>query len=189
MYVKLISIVKAIDRKIFKKIRNKQLVNKKFTIISNNCWSSFVYNAHDCRFDTPTINLFFMPNDFIEFVSNLEKYTNLELKFIDPAESKYPEKAFIDGEKISYPIGKLEDIEIFFMHYRTKEEAKEKWNLRCKRIHWDHLLIKLDDQNGLTEKNIQEFEKLPFKNKILFTSKNIISIHQQYICKTVKGME
>lgn len=73
-------------------------------------------------------------------------------------------------------IGRLsnrkEDVEIFFLHSHSVEEAKEKWERRCKRINWDNLLIKFNDQNGCTEKELKQFLTLPYKNKVFFTCKN-----------------
>lgn len=54
-----------------------------------------------------------------------------------------------------------------------------------KRIHWDRLLIKYNDQNGCTEDNLRDFLDLPYSNKIFFTCKDwniadsrIVKIHQ-----------
>lgn len=35
---------------------------------------------------------------------------------------------------ITYPIGKLEDLEIHFLHYKTENEAREKWERRTLRM-------------------------------------------------------
>ncbi len=67
--------------------------------------------------------------------------------------------------------GYSESIEIFFLHYHSEEEARDKWERRRERINWDRLLVKFNDQNGCTEELIREFDKLPFKNKVCFTVK------------------
>lgn len=55
------------------------------------------------------------------------------------------------------------------MHYKSKKQVIQKWNRRVKRIDWNHILYKFNDQNGCTLEDIKEFEKLPVKNKICFT--------------------
>lgn len=159
------------------KKRNKKLKNQNFTIISNNCWGGMVYESYNIRKDSPTVGLYFMANDYIKFLSNLQFYIDQELEFIEPEQSKYFNKFKTDEAWKKYPKARLGDVEIIFMHYHDEKEAREKWNSRCKRIHWDKLLVKFNDQNGCTIENINEFMKLPFENKLFFT------------CKEWKGME
>ena len=75
-----------------------------------------------------------------------------------------------------YPVGVLSNgkntIEIFFLHYANEQEVREKWQRRIKRINWDRLLIKFNDQNGCTEVEVKKFMSLPFKNKLFFTCKH-----------------
>ena len=75
----------------------------------------------------------------------------------------------------SYPVGVLSNgknsIEIFFLHYHSEQEAREKWERRVQRINWNKLLIKFNDQNGCTEKEVNKFMKMAYKNKLFFTCK------------------
>lgn len=162
----------------FNKYRKKKIANKNFTIISNNCWGGIIYESYDLPKQSPTIGMFFAASDYIKFLSRLKEYLSVELKFINPSNSRW-----IDMEQIStdkrfgkYPIGLLEleneSIEIFFLHYNSEKEAKEKWERRCKRINWERILVKFNDQNGCTEEDIRKFINLPFKNKLFFTCKN-----------------
>lgn len=167
-------------------LKNKKLSNKEFTIISNNCWGGTVYEAYNLQKQSPTVGLFFMADDYIKFVSDLKGYLQEELRFINPLETKW--KSFIEKDQRfgKYPVGKLKDIEIHFLHYHSQEEAREKWKRRVDRINWEHLLVKFNDQNGCTENNLREFCRLPYKNKIFFTCKDwnvegdiITKIHQK----------
>lgn len=153
-----------------KNIRRKKISNPDFTIISNNCWAGFVYQSYGLPYETPTIGLFFMADDYIKFISDLKKWTSASLSFIDPESSS--SKMFFQNDPRfgSYPIGTLEgEIEIHFLHYHSPEEAAEKWRRRCERINWDRLLVKFNDQNGCTEEHIKKFEELPLKNKLCFS--------------------
>lgn len=158
-------------RKKFANNRKQNLKDTKFSVISNNCWGGMLYESYNLPKESPTVGLFFMADDYIKFLKDLKGYLNSELTFIDPKSSKWFEQVSTDKRYGNYPVGKLRDIEIFFLHYRSEEEARAKWNRRINRINWDRLLVKFNDQNGCTQKNIEDFLQLPFKNKLFFTCK------------------
>lgn len=154
---------------ILQKLRGKYILKcKDFTIISNNCWGGRVYQRYALPYTSPTVGLMFFADEYIKFVSNLRYYMNQDLKFIPKTQSKYYQY-YKDKEKY-YPIGKLDDIEIVFLHYKSENEAREKWNRRKARINWDNLIIKFNDQNRCTPEHIKEFDKLPYKNKLCFVA-------------------
>ena len=64
-----------------------------------------------------------------------------ELNFISVDESKYKDE-LIARHHDAVPLGKLDDVEIVFLHYATKEEAEEKWNRRKQRINWENIYYK-----------------------------------------------
>ena len=66
----------------------------------------------------------------------------------------------------------LDDIELHFLHYADEEEATKKWNRRLKRMHWDNLYFKFNDNDACTYELMKEFEELPYKSKVIFSSKN-----------------
>lgn len=150
--------------------KRKNLKNKDFTIISDNCWGGFIYQYLGLPFNTPFIGLFIFAPDYIKLLNNLKYYLDLNLEFIK--ESKFKETLIKYGTEGTYPIGILGDVEIHFLHYKTEEEARSKWNTRRTRINWDNLFIKFSDANLCTRDHIEAFDKLPYKNKIMFTNKN-----------------
>lgn len=160
------------------KQRKKYLKFENFTIISNNCWGGMVYESYDLPKNSPTVGLFFVALDYIEFLSDLKGYINGKLTFIKPEESRWKNMPQIASDKRfgSYPIGVLSNgkktIEIFFLHYHSKEEAMEKWQRRVQRVNWNRLLVKFNDQNGCTESDLEQFLKLPYKNKLFFTCRH-----------------
>lgn len=157
--------------KIGSKKRSTKLLIKNPTIISNNCYAGIVYEYLGIKFSSPTIGLYFFASEYLKFISNLKHYVQQELIFIPAKESKYY-KELLKKKHENSIIGKLDDIEIVFLHYKSEEEAKNKWNRRCKRINWDCIMYKFCDQNLCTEQHIKEFEELPLEHKICFTSKN-----------------
>lgn len=162
-----------IERPVANYRREHKLLNKDFTIISNNCWGGFVYQEYNLPYNTPTIGLLFFADDYIRFVSNLKHYIDVPLSFIKVEESKhYKRLVKTDACRyMPYPIGKIDDVEIVFLHYKSEQEAKEKWDRRKSRINWNNLLIKFNDQNDCTEEDIAKFNQLDYKNKICFTAK------------------
>ena len=160
-----------IYRRIPARQRRKKLKANDFTIISNNCWGGMVYECYDLRKDSPTVGLYFMADDYVRFLSKLHFYINQKLLFIKPEQSNYYNLFKNDKDWLSYPKARLDDVEIVFMHYNSEKEARESWERRCKRIHWDNLLVKFNDQNGCRYENVKAFLDLPFDNKLFFTCK------------------
>ena len=155
--------------KLTKNIRRKKINCDDFTIISNNCWGGTVYQSYGLKYNSPTAGLFFMAEDYIKFVSNLKHYMSIDVQFIDYKESK---RYNYNREDISFPVGKIDDVEIYFMHYKTEEEAKEKWDRRKNRINYNKILFKFSNQNNCSVKEIQQFMNLPMKNKICFVNRD-----------------
>ena len=62
-------------------------------------------------------------------------------------------------------------MEIYFIHYQSEEDVLEKWERRKIRINWDNLFVKLCDSDLCNYDLMSEFDKLPFRNKILFSVK------------------
>ncbi|SFF09202.1 DUF1919 domain-containing protein [Trichococcus pasteurii] len=174
-------------RKGFSSYRKLKLLNDEFTIISNNCWGGMIYESYGLKKQSPTVGLFFMADDYIKFISNLRMYLGSELKFIDPEMSKWKGYFANDQRFGQYPIGILNnEIEIFFLHYHSNEEAYKKWTNRCQRVCWERILIKFNDQNGCTAQHLNIFDKLPYKNKISFAVKKYESLNSVVTIKTPK---
>lgn len=68
-------------------------------------------------------------------------------------------------------------VEIFFLHYHSEDEARTKWERRCKRVNWEHMLVKFNDQNGATQENLNEFLQMPY-NKLFFACKEWNNMNQ-----------
>ena len=150
--------------------RRLKIKHKDFSIISNNCWGGFIYQHFGLEYTTPTIGLFIYEKDYVKFCANLKHYLSLQLEFIDVEHSKYYDKVTNNHTKeITYPIARLGDIEVFFMHYHSQQEAVEKWERRKQRINYDKLLFKISERNDCDEDTLLNFINLNHKNKICFT--------------------
>ena len=158
LYSKICNSTAKTSRIIVNHINRNKLKNKDFSLISSNCNGAFISHDLDLKFLSPTVNLFFFPGDFIKFVENLDFYLQQELQFID-------------NKNYNYPVGILKDIQIHFMHYKNKEDAKLQWEKRCKRINRKNIFIMMTDRDGCSEDMIRRFDELPYKNKVIFTNK------------------
>lgn len=145
--------------------RLKKLYVKDFTIISNNCWGGMIYQKFGLKYLTPTIGLYILGHDFVKLCSEWERYFHAKLEFIPWEESTYYSKL---KDMTPYPIARLGDIEIYFMHYKTEEEARKKWERRVKRINPKRMLFKLSQREGCSKEDIEKFMSLPLDNKLCF---------------------
>ena len=172
-----------LNEKVLSKVRYKFLKRKSFTIISNNCWGAWVYRLFNLPYMSPTVGLFIMPDDYLKLINRLEYYLKeCKMKFIEPKDSKRYEELKTHKGFGTYPIGVLDDVEIMFMHYKSEAEVVEKWNRRLKRVDWDNLIIKFNDQNGCTEKQIEEFNKIDkYQKMICFTANKIPGRYNIYM--------
>lgn len=165
-------------------VRQRRLRGTDFTIISNNCWAGHVYRRYGLNYNTPTVGMYFFPDEYLRFVSNLKVNVNLPMSFIPVEKSKHY-KRLKELNQINVPIALLGDnIEIVMLHYHSEEEVLEKWNRRKQRINWDYLLVKNTQMNGMTGTQVKEFDELPFEHKIIFVPKKMDNIKSAIWYKT-----
>ena len=144
----------------------KKLKSTDFSIVSNNCWGSFIYQKYGLPYQSPTAGLFILGHDFVKLCRDWEKYFKARLEFI-PWESASYHYALLQEDP--YPIARLDDIEIYFMHYHSEEEAAEKWYRRIKRVNPEHMIFKLSQREECSKKDIEDFVELPLKHKVCFS--------------------
>lgn len=149
-----------------------KVVGKDTTIISSNCFAGRIMQDVGMEYNSPTLGLYFWAEDYIEFLTHLKYYlTEAKIEFVEHSKHILGDTRRQNWEHW-YPIGVLDGkVEIHFLHYHDEEEAAEKWYRRASRINWDNLLIIAMEQNLCNEKCIMDFDKLPFKRKIFFSSK------------------
>jgi uncharacterized protein (DUF1919 family) len=72
---------------------------------------------------------------------------------------------------INFPVCVLGDsgIEIHFLHYKTEQEAKDKWERRIRRMDWENLFVKYDcGKDYANKESVEKFLNLPYPNKLIF---------------------
>ena len=144
----------------FRKIRNWvnriRLKNKDFSLLSSNCNGGCICHDLGLPFRSPLVNLCMNATDYMKFLGNPREYLDKSLDFIN------------DSGK-TYPVARLGDITLHFMHYKTVQDATDAWKRRKERINWDNLFVLMTDKDGCTDAILRDFDSLPYKNKIVFT--------------------
>lgn len=151
-------------------LRRKSLKRCDFTIISNNCWAGDVYRFFGLPYQTPTVGLYFWADDYIRFIKNLKHYLSCDIQFIELEESKYRDEIIRKGQENKI-LAKLDDVELVFLHYTTREEAEEKWKRRTERVNYENLFIKNSRQNLCDENNIKDFAEFQYEKKLFFDNR------------------
>ena len=142
------------------KIRAQLKDVKPFTIFSNNCIGGVFYHDAGQKFTSPLINTAMDGEDFLRFLEKPSHYLEHDMKFFS-----WPGRNF--------PVARIDDIEVNFVHYKSVEECTTKWEKRKERIIWDNIFIVATNHDGMCHDDCMErFDRLPYKNKIMFVSKD-----------------
>lgn len=145
-----------------------------FTIMSSNCLGGLLYHTYGLQFTSPLVNTRMDSFEFVRFILNYKDYLKEKLRFIESKEL--------------FPVAKLGDVLINFVHYKTQEEAESKWKERKDRIIMDHLFIILNDCDGVSEKEIRSLDQSSLENIIVFTSKKISNSRSSFFLPPFAGL-
>ena len=129
---------------------------KDFTIISNNCTGGYVYQYFGVSYKTQTEGIFFITSDYIKIIERPEYYFKHEVKLIDPKESTLAKA----GLNITYPVGLIDDVEVYFKHYPDPREAVEKWRRRASRMNFNKLFFLLTETELMKEGDAERFSNI-----------------------------
>lgn len=150
-----------------------EIINPELTVISSNCTGSLICHEIGIRFNSPFVNLWIQPGDFVKLLGDLQRYMSKPLEFIK-------------DDELDYPVAMLGDVKIYFQHYKTKEDAEAKWEQRRQRMNYDHLCAMMVEKDGCTYEDIRNFDALPIENKVVFTYKDYPEFPSAFY---VKGFE
>lgn len=141
------------------------------SVFCNNCLGAMVSHDYLLKFNSPTVNLWMYPGDYLRFVSNLSKYIGA------PIEEKITE--------LNYPVGLLNgELTIYFMHYSSFDEAVKAWRRREKRIKIENAYFILVEADGCTYDELRQFDALPYENKLIVACRDYPDLK---CATTVKG--
>jgi len=151
------SLVNDCFRRRINKRNRLRLRNRDITLIASNCNGCLMLHDLGLRFNSPFVNLFVEADDFIRLLQRFDYYMSKELEFAENTAE-------------NYPVAYLEDVKIHFVHYKTEDEAREKWVSRKARMNMDNCYILFTDRDGCTKRHLEQFDRLPFHNKVVFTN-------------------
>ena len=144
----------------------KRLTNLDFTLISNNCLGGVIYHNLGLQFKSPTINLDFLPEGYLDFISDIKYYTQTILV------EEYGASVVTGVLKGD---SKHNDVLVRFHHYKTFDEAYRKWRERCKRINFDNIFYLYEHYED------ESFDCLKKFCQIANGNNNYLAItHQEY---------
>jgi uncharacterized protein (DUF1919 family) len=139
--------------------------NKNFCYVSANCIGGRFYQLEGRIYSSPTVGLRLEGMNYIRFCENLEAYLAAPLEQDEAASSAK-----------GFPVGRLGDVEIQFVHYFTFAGAKRAWLKRAARIERDKIVLICEAREGpQLEEIVSRFVALPFPRKLLFTDSKAIA--------------
>lgn len=151
--------------------KRKKINYKHFSVICNNCWGGVLYQQFGMKYESPTIGCVIPPKDFIRLCQDLESYLSKEIVPLD-IECSHNRELFKTLEYSHHKkliLGTIGDVEICFLHYKTFKDAVEKWDKRKRRIS-NPILIKFNDNNGMSIEDLENFNQIAATYKTIFTT-------------------
>lgn len=150
--------------------RRKLLKSQSISFVANNCIAGHFYEMAGILMSSPTINTGLTPEDFIKLCKSPQKYLNMDIKcdrmgFHNENNNESPNRL--------YPIGRLDDIEVHFVHEKTGQDAEDKWNTLRENVDFENLIFLLADNhtNGIPIRVQKEFMELPQRHLLVINGK------------------
>lgn len=145
-------------------IRNKYIGDKRYSFITNNCSGGVIYGLLDMPYLSPTVGTAIEYCDYIKLATDPHYYFSQSPNFLHYENSH---------NGYLYPVGKIGDVTIRFVHYKTWDEVVEKWSRRVQRINYDNLFFLLDEAvDSLNYCDEQAFLSTVKGKKIVIHRKN-----------------
>lgn len=194
----MLKLIKRIEWRYYKWQKKRRLVNKDISLIATNCNAGMIYHDLGLFFNSPFINAGIYIPDMIRFLKRPDFYLQADLAQITERDGLF--------------IGKIADLSIRFLHYKSFDEAIQKWNTRRTRLNLKNFAIFATDRDGYTSyamsayddsfkaqvpknageadtctyEEIKLFNELPVAKKVIFTSRPYPEFESAY---QIKGFE
>ena len=117
-----------------------------------------MYHKLGKKFLSPTINLWMHDEDVFKFVHNMDYYLSLPLRFVQT--------------DAGYPVAYCGDVLIYFNHYKSEQDAEDKWNERKARINRDNLFLICADRPNtklITHEDMLSLKDIYCRGKVVFS--------------------
>ena len=136
-----------------------RLVRHDMSLVASDCTGGVLSHDLRLRFNSPTVNFFFMAEDYLRFVTAPERYLTERMEPV--VDSGY-----------DYPVAQLADIRLYLVHYASIAEAQAAWDRRAARLDLTHAWYILNDRNEFTEEHLARFDALPLEHKVCFVHRH-----------------
>ncbi len=138
------------------------LKKSKVSILSNFCLGGQIYKELGLKVLSPTVNMFCLGMDYIEFLKHYKHYLSLDIQSYEEAGQEYIQGT-LNRERFM-PKGIIgSKVVWYFNHYDTSERAVLDWNRKRKRVNFDNvaaiMIIQSDEEAYM-------FEELDIDKKI-----------------------
>jgi len=140
------------------------------SLITNNCHGWVLYRQFGWKYESPTIALQILPEEFAKFCANLRHY--LESELVEYTELSEDHKKYfwhMYGYDLKCPIGLLDDIMVVFQHDESFASAAEKWNRRKERVNYENVAYMLHVQKTSYGECIDEFLRMKLPHSVVIT--------------------
>lgn len=165
------------------------LSHEPFSIVSNNCWGAHIYRELRVPYASPFVGLFIPPPCYIQLAKEFDHLIDSSLSFVQI--SRYQNlNDFRASRNLDYPIALLAgQVEIHFMHYKSREECTSKWHRRVERMvrPAGGCFFKFCDHDGATSDELQAFDSLPLLRKVCFVGNSEVSLSCSVVIPSCSG--
>ena len=92
----------------------KKLINTEFSLIASNCNGGFILHDLGLRFNSPFVNLWIKPTDYLQMLTDIKSFMDKPL-------------TFIKEEGINHPVGQIDNINEKYYIEKNHPNIKNFW--------------------------------------------------------------
>lgn len=126
--------------------------------IASNCIGGRLSQLSGRPYRSPTVGLWFAPDDFLRFAADLSTYLVERVR----------ERADL-AEGCGHPVGEVGDVVLWFQHYPDFAAAERDWRRRADRVDLKRVALTFTDRDGARPEHLERFELLTAP-RIAFTT-------------------
>ena len=153
------------------------------SVISNNCMGGcMLYDLH-VKYQSPTVSLQILPEEYCKFCNHIKHYMDVELiecpiEHLSEEHKRYLMKMF---DKIpDMPYGLVDDVLVCFQHYPTFKDGADMWNRRKARFDPEHIAYIFYVRSDIYMNELMEFVNLRLDNSIIFTENFDVNVSMDH---------
>ena len=117
----------------------KRIINKPVpSVLSNNCGAGFIYRmlgVKEAERKSPTVSSVIFSDDYIKLLYNPKKYLSKKIKY----------SHWTSYWGTCMPVGRIDDIQVLFIHDRDENEPIKRWNALVENIDFSNLFFLFED--------------------------------------------